>query len=219
MRSFRRIQRTMNTVPKHSTLGPRVPVNIVLKADQRTGKLTRGLIANILTKGDHPRGVKVRLESGAIGRVQSLATAASSSSQSNPPSQWKPTATTGGTAGLTMDHGSAVSRNFNFQEDFRKTEAPATSEASLADYIKAPSRNKKKKGRGEVQSSDTSAVPALASSSTLSPSGGPEQQDGDVDEQKSLELEFPSIDSALVAAIWGDSDSIEEARTVLTSLT
>jgi uncharacterized repeat protein (TIGR03833 family) len=209
----------MNTVPKHSALGPRVPVNIVLKADQRTGKLTRGLIADILTKGDHPRGVKVRLESGAIGRVQSLVTAASSSSQSEPASQWKPSATGGGPTGQITDHGNASSRNYDFQEDFRKTEAPATSEASLADYIKAPSRNKKKKGRGGVQSSDTAAVPELASSSTLNTPGVHKQEDGHVDGQKSLELEFPSIDTALVAAILGDSGSIEEARTVLNALT
>lgn len=46
-------------------------VDIVLKADQRTGKLTHGKVAEILTSSIfHPRGIKVRLEDGQVGRVQ-----------------------------------------------------------------------------------------------------------------------------------------------------
>ncbi|MDO8559059.1 MAG: YwbE family protein [bacterium] len=46
-------------------------VDIVLKADQRTGKLTHGKVAEILTSSTiHPRGIKVRLEDGQVGRVQ-----------------------------------------------------------------------------------------------------------------------------------------------------
>lgn len=47
-------------------------VNIILKTDQRTKRLTSGRIAEFLTRGDHPRGVKVRLLDGQIGRVQSV---------------------------------------------------------------------------------------------------------------------------------------------------
>ena len=45
-------------------------VKIVLKADQRTGKLTEGIVAKILTKSSHhPHGIKVMLEDGQVGRV------------------------------------------------------------------------------------------------------------------------------------------------------
>jgi uncharacterized repeat protein (TIGR03833 family) len=48
-------------------------VSIVLKKDQRTGKLTEGIVMNILTKSPvHPHGIKVRLESGDIGRVKKI---------------------------------------------------------------------------------------------------------------------------------------------------
>lgn len=48
-------------------------VNIVLKEDQRSGKLTSGIVKNILTNSPtHPHGIKVRLESGAVGRVQEV---------------------------------------------------------------------------------------------------------------------------------------------------
>ncbi len=46
-------------------------VAIVQKQDQETGKLTEGVVADILTGSPtHPRGIKVRLETGEVGRVQ-----------------------------------------------------------------------------------------------------------------------------------------------------
>ena len=48
-------------------------VGIVLKEDQRSGKLTEGLVKDILTKSPtHPHGIKVRLEGGAVGRVKEI---------------------------------------------------------------------------------------------------------------------------------------------------
>jgi uncharacterized repeat protein (TIGR03833 family) len=48
-------------------------VDIVLKADQRTGKLTRGIVADLLTSSSfHPHGIKVRLTDGQVGRVQNI---------------------------------------------------------------------------------------------------------------------------------------------------
>lgn len=50
-----------------------IEVNIVLKADQRTGKLTRGVVKDILTNSSsHPHGIKVRLTDGQVGRVQEI---------------------------------------------------------------------------------------------------------------------------------------------------
>ena len=49
-------------------------VFIVLKEDQRSGKLSEGVVKDILTKSlTHPHGIKVRLESGVVGRVKKLA--------------------------------------------------------------------------------------------------------------------------------------------------
>lgn len=47
-------------------------VSIVLKQDQPTGRQVQGTVAEVLTRGDHPRGVKVRLSDGRVGRVQSV---------------------------------------------------------------------------------------------------------------------------------------------------
>ena len=54
-------------------LQPGMTVWIVLKQDQSSGKLTKGVIRDILTKSPtHPHGIKVRLESGAVGRVKQI---------------------------------------------------------------------------------------------------------------------------------------------------
>ncbi|EDM28370.1 hypothetical protein LNTAR_10656 [Lentisphaera araneosa HTCC2155] len=48
-------------------------VRIVLKKDQRSGALTEGIVQNILTNSSfHPHGIKVRLESGDVGRVKEI---------------------------------------------------------------------------------------------------------------------------------------------------
>ena len=58
---------------KRSDLKPGMQVKIVLKEDQRTGKLTEGIIKDILTKSpNHPHGIKVRLETGEVGRVKEI---------------------------------------------------------------------------------------------------------------------------------------------------
>ncbi len=55
-------------------LHPGLTVDIVLKKDQRSGKLTRGVVKDILTKSaHHPHGIKVRLDDGQVGRVKKIA--------------------------------------------------------------------------------------------------------------------------------------------------
>ncbi|MNJ54346.1 hypothetical protein D3C77_497820 [compost metagenome] len=52
---------------------PGKTVDIVLKADQRSGKLTHGVVKDILTNSaNHPHGIKVRLQDGQVGRVKNI---------------------------------------------------------------------------------------------------------------------------------------------------
>ena len=52
---------------------PGMRVHVVQKQDQRSGKLTEGMVKDVLTKSaTHPHGIKVRLESGIVGRVKKL---------------------------------------------------------------------------------------------------------------------------------------------------
>ena len=54
-------------------ISPGIHVLIVMKKDQRSGKLTEGIVKDILTKSPtHPHGIKVRLESDEVGRVKEI---------------------------------------------------------------------------------------------------------------------------------------------------
>lgn len=56
-----------------SNIKPGLEVNIVLKADQRSGKLTNGIVKKLLTNSsNHPHGIKVMLEDGQVGRVKEI---------------------------------------------------------------------------------------------------------------------------------------------------
>jgi len=187
-------------VPKMTQLQSGTGVNIVLKADQSSGKLTTGQIADILTRGDHPRGIKVRLTNGQIGRVQSLSKYKNSvhqdSSVASQPSfsydavgtpQKQPLSVTaapnGGRWGMAQD----------VREDGHDPESRPES-SSLLDYVRPP---KQRKGAAKTQPGDSESQNAL---------------------QSRLEAEFPKLDSALIAAILADYPTVDDARGVLKGL-
>ena len=56
---------------KRVDIKPGIKVAVVQKQDQRSGKMTQGVVKEILTRSSsHPHGIKVRLESGIVGRVK-----------------------------------------------------------------------------------------------------------------------------------------------------
>ena len=80
-----RAPREYKAVPTIQQVTPGAAVSIVLKQDQPTGREVQGEVQQLLTRGNHPRGIKVRLTDGRVGRVQRMAS-------DNPPSQ-QPTTT------------------------------------------------------------------------------------------------------------------------------
>jgi uncharacterized repeat protein (TIGR03833 family) len=117
-------------VPRMTEIRTGIHVNIVLKADQRTGKLTSGQVSDILTRRDHPRGIKVRLTNGQVGRVQSL-------SSPNSSANTKPV--------ILPTQGASPSAQ-GTSDDYRLGTEP-TNTTSLLDYVRAPKQKKGKSGR------------------------------------------------------------------------
>lgn len=73
--STARTQTATTSTPgtQRSNVKPGAKVQIVLKQDQRTGKLTEGIVASLLTNSTtHPHGIKVKLQDGKVGRVQKV---------------------------------------------------------------------------------------------------------------------------------------------------
>jgi uncharacterized repeat protein (TIGR03833 family) len=61
------------SIPKRNEIHPGLRVRIVEKQNQRTGRLTEGVVRRILTgSATHPHGIKVMLEDGKVGRVQEI---------------------------------------------------------------------------------------------------------------------------------------------------
>jgi uncharacterized repeat protein (TIGR03833 family) len=58
---------------RRADIRPGSRVKVVRKEDQRTGRLTDGIVRDILTKSpEHPHGIKVRLQDGVVGRVKEI---------------------------------------------------------------------------------------------------------------------------------------------------
>jgi uncharacterized repeat protein (TIGR03833 family) len=69
---FQKNSKTMNTIPRNQ-IKPGLRVRIVQKQDQASGKLTEGIVKDILTNSaNHPHGIKVRLSDGKVGRVKEI---------------------------------------------------------------------------------------------------------------------------------------------------
>ncbi|CAK7200099.1 hypothetical protein SEUCBS139899_002788 [Sporothrix eucalyptigena] len=77
--------RVLRQVPTIAQVVPGAYVHIVLKQDQPTGRTVHGVVQNVLTRGNHPRGIKVRLSDGRVGRVQTMGSADGVDSPSVPP--------------------------------------------------------------------------------------------------------------------------------------
>jgi len=59
--------------PRREEIRPGMTVDIVLKKDQQSGSLTRGIVRELLTRSPaHPHGIKVRLADGQVGRVKTI---------------------------------------------------------------------------------------------------------------------------------------------------
>ena len=121
-------QQAAGSVPTTRQVVPGAAVLIVLKEDQPSGRETPGVVQELLTRGDHPRGIKVRLSDGRVGRVQRMAEGAAVPSRGS--------AVEGGGAG----DGDGASRRFTHRytdvrrdEEFLSEPPPR----SLADFMPA----------------------------------------------------------------------------------
>ncbi len=74
----------MTAVPQRREIQPGVRVQVIEKQNQKTGKLTEGIVARLLTGSPtHPHGIKVMLTNGLVGRVQAIVQPASGQSTQN----------------------------------------------------------------------------------------------------------------------------------------
>lgn len=133
------------------------PVSIVLKVDQPTGHQVQGIVAELLTRGDHPRGIKVRLQDGRVGRVQKIVSEEEAKAGSAGLSELgRNGETVAKQTGIRTAPAEPIN-NFSRREpeDFRAdgVREPERETISLADYV--VKNNRKSKGMKAKGISDT----------------------------------------------------------------
>lgn len=140
----------MPGLPTTNDVVPGTHVNIVLKEDQPTGRTVSGAVSQLLTHGNHPRGIKVRLTDGRVGRVQSMAGGAAASGVP-PPAQ--PESNTG-----TKMDGPATAPVYGGRGQYYdvRAEPQPMQQIGLEAYIKPA----KKRGRGKGKKAGGSASEA-----------------------------------------------------------
>ncbi|KAK1832926.1 hypothetical protein QBC39DRAFT_255585 [Podospora conica] len=134
----------MPRVPSTRDVLPGARVNIVLKEDQPTGRTVVGVVQDVLTRGNHPRGIKVRLADGRVGRVQTMATGGEKTS-------FIPT-----TEQEQDDGPSTASQLFpRGPTDVRSDPVP-TATVGLDAYIKPAKQKKSRRGKAGAAGASTS---------------------------------------------------------------
>lgn len=134
-------------VPSTREVIPGAHVNIVLKQDQPTGRTVSGAVRDILTRGNHPRGIKVRLADGRVGRVQSIASGPAPQTQEE------------SLQGEYEDTGTRLGgrqRYFSGPSDVRNDAVP-TAQVGLDAYIKPAKQRGKGRRNGAAAATDSSA--------------------------------------------------------------
>lgn len=154
-------------VPTIREVVPGAGVNIVLKADQPTGRTVQGIIGDVLTRGNHPRGIKVRLTDGRIGRVQTMSSTTTAAS-SNPGQSSGSASLVEATQEPMIQQGHALvttrpitGRRRDGGGDIRYSEhqeQPPQHQIGLDAYVKV--KKPKKRGRGKANAAQDDDLPA-----------------------------------------------------------
>ncbi|KAK4153778.1 hypothetical protein C8A00DRAFT_43347 [Chaetomidium leptoderma] len=161
----------MPSVPTTREVVSGALVNIVLKDDQPTGRTVQGAVSHLLTRGNHPRGIKVRLSDGRVGRVQSMAGTASGGSLTQVQPDGNMEVTTEARPGDASLHGGAT--KYHHYHDIRTAQGsegppPPTQPIGLDAYIKPA----KKRGKGKRAGNATTGTPTSTADDTLLGSSG-----------------------------------------------
>lgn len=136
------------SVPNFSQVVPGAYVNIVLKQDQPTGRTVQGTVQNVLTRGNHPRGIKVRLSDGRVGRVQTMATEGA-----------------GALSGTVSSAYVSAASAFNSADN---EEAPQE-QIGLDAYIRPAKKQQKRRGGNRADTTDSPSTEAAPAATTTCP--------------------------------------------------
>ena len=212
-------------VTQFSQIRPGLAVSIVLKADQRTGRQVQGTVSQLLTRGNHPRGIKVKLTDGRVGRVQQLLPQALGKAQnrmsgSNP---WSNTESQGNpySSSTSPQNQSGAGQPNTTQNQSQGYQQPHQQQQQSQGYRPPPGPP----GQG-IHRSDTEQLLAQQGDRAeqvehMQQFEAHANQTEDDRNQAQLQKDFPNIDSSLIAAIYNERKTqgdLGEVRELLQEL-
>ncbi|EHY51972.1 hypothetical protein HRR83_003466 [Exophiala dermatitidis] len=208
-------------VTQYSQIKPGLLVSIVLKADQRTGRQVQGTVSQLLTRHNHPRGIKVKLTDGRVGRVQQILPQNQNSNsrqqrimESNNP--WAD-ASSQNTSNAGQPAQGSRQQSYPPQTQFSPySSSQQHSQPQQQSAAHAPSQGVRRTDTDQLlaQQEDRAAqVEHMQQFEANAP-----QSEGDRI-QAQLQKEFPNIDSSLIAAIYNERPgNLPEVREMLQEL-
>lgn len=223
-------------VPRHRDISIGTAVSIVLKADQRTGRQVTGTVAQLLTRGDHPHGVKVRLTDGRVGRVQQLTSSLPASRTAlNTPASTRPfrpystmssnnpwqSATSQGNPYTTPGEQPAQGQQQQQQPYNTNTGAAQgyydsnQNQQFSAPPGPPPSQGVRRSDTDNLLTSQPDRAEQIEHMQNFEASAPQTQEDKD---QAQLAKEFPDVDSSLIAALYSDTKDLSATREMLQEL-
>ena len=212
-------------VTSFNHIKPGLLVSIVLKADQRTGKQVQGTVSQLLTRHNHPRGIKVKLTDGRVGRVQQILPQSQSWNTSTMSSN-NPWADATSQGNPYHDHSNEQQQQQGYGQTSYATSQQTPQQQSGYNQAQQGNYNVPQ-GAPESQGlhrSDTDQLLAQESDRAeqvehMQHYESTVPQSEDDKNQAELQKLFPKIDSSLIAAIYNErKPNVGEARELLEEL-
>ncbi|EXJ96087.1 hypothetical protein A1O1_01213 [Capronia coronata CBS 617.96] len=204
-------------VTQYTQIKPGLLVSIVLKADQRTGRQVQGTVSQLLTRHNHPRGIKVKLTDGRVGRVQQILPQQQNPRQrameSNNPWSDAPSRNESNTA-----HPIQNTAQSYYQTNLSQPQSqnPSFSQQQQWQQPGAPSQGIRRSETEQIL--EQQADKAAQVEHMQQYEANAQQSEGDKI-QAELQKEFPNIDSSLIAAIYNERPgNLAEVREMLQEL-
>ncbi|SPO04186.1 uncharacterized protein DNG_06869 [Cephalotrichum gorgonifer] len=161
----RGIASTSAHVPTTNSVVAGAAVRIILKADQPTGRTVTGTVQNVLTRGNHPRGIKVRLTDGRVGRVQAMVDDLARDSETQPGAAGGSRGAVAASSFLDLDYSASRHRG-NGQE------VPASQQQiGLDAYVKEAKPKKGRRGKAHPSGATEENSEEVAQNEPEAPTG------------------------------------------------
>jgi uncharacterized repeat protein (TIGR03833 family) len=211
-------------VTQHAQVKPGLTVSIVLKADQRSGRQVQGQVAQVLTRHNHPRGIKVKLTDGRVGRIEKILSTSQSQAHSLP-RDFNMSANDNPWADASSQGAPHVSQQGAANSYYQGSDNNQGYQAPSGPPPQQPHHNNSAPSQG-VHRSDTEELLARQGDRAeqvehMQQYEANAHQTEDDRNQAQLQKEFPNIDSSLIAAIYNERKAggdLGEVRELLQEL-